>query len=103
LIRHLPVVDGKKLVGLLSQRDLLLFETLKDVDPARIAVHEAMSEDIFAVGPESTLRSVCAHMADHKLGSALVVENERVIGIFTAVDGLRGLSLLLKQLLEANR
>lgn len=102
-IRHLPVLDGEKLVGVVSQRDLHLFETLDDVDPEKIAVSEAMSEDTYAVSPESTVREVAAHMADHKYGSAVIVDRGKVSGIFTAVDGLRALSLMLAQLRQANR
>lgn len=102
-IRHLPVVDGEQLVGVLSQRDLHLFETLDDVDPEQIAVSEAMSRDTYAVRPESTVREVAAEMADHKYGSAVIVDGGKVSGIFTAVDGLRALSLMLAQLRQANR
>lgn len=102
-IRHLPVLEGEELVGLLSQRDLHLFETLDGVDPTKIAVREAMMAPVYTVSPQSTLREVAAHMADHKYGSAVVVEERRVVGIFTAVDGLRGLSLLLSQLVQADR
>ena len=35
-IRHLPVVEGERLVGIVSQRDLHLIETLKDVDPEKV-------------------------------------------------------------------
>lgn len=102
-IRHLPVLDGQKLVGLISQRDLHLFETLQGVDPNSVAVQEAMTSPAYAVGRQSPVRQVALHMAEHRYGSAVVVEDHRVIGIFTAVDGLIGLSLLLKQLLEASR
>lgn len=102
-IRHLPVLDGEQLVGVISQRDLHLFETLDDVDPEKVAVSEAMSEDTYAVEPETSVREVTAHMADHKHGSAVIVERGKVIGIFTAVDGLRALSLMIAQLRQANR
>lgn len=102
-VRHLPVMDGETLVGLLSLRDLHLFELLDDMNLNDVPVREAMSEDVYAVAPGASVREVAAHMAQHKLGSAVVIEAGRVVGIFTAVDGLRGLSLLLSQVLEANR
>src|SRR5688572_19392141 len=95
-IRHLPVMKGEELVGLLSQRDLHFLETLEGVDPETVCVREAMTEKAYTVSPQTTVREVAAHMADHKLGSAVVIDGGRVVGIFTAVDGLRGLSLLLQ-------
>lgn len=94
-IRHLPVLHGGKLVGMLSQRDLHFMQTLKDVDPDRVTVSEAMSMDTFAIGPRSTLRKVAAEMAEHRYGSAVIVDKERVIGILTTVDGMRALSFAL--------
>lgn len=102
-IRHLPVVDGETLVGMVSLRDLYFIETLDDVDQERVAVREAMSHETYAVSPSAALQEVAAHMADHKLGSAVVIDGGKVVGIFTAVDGLRALSLLLQQIGAAGR
>jgi acetoin utilization protein AcuB len=102
-IRHLPVLDGRGLVGLVSLGDLHLLETLDGVDPSEATVREAMSDDPYKVAPRAPLRQVAAEMAARKISSAVVVEDERVVGIFTAVDGLRGLSLLLEQLAAAQR
>ncbi len=44
-IRHLPVVDGGRLVGVVSQRDLYLLETLRGVDPGVELVREAMASE----------------------------------------------------------
>ncbi len=93
-IRHLPVVDGGRLVGLVSQRDLYLAETLRGVDPATDTVREAMSEDPYTVPPGAPLGEVAATMAERKLGSALVVDRGSVIGLFTTVDALRALAAL---------
>lgn len=93
-IRHLPVVDAGALVGVVSQRDLYLAETLKGVDPATDTVREAMTAEPYAVPPDAPLDEVAAVMADRRLGSALVVDRGSVIGIFTTVDALRALSEL---------
>lgn len=87
-IRHLPVLHGGKLIGLLSLRDLHLVETLPDVDPETIRVEEAMSQDVYAVPPKTPLKQVVTEMAARKLGSAVVVEGTKVVGVFTTVDAL---------------
>lgn len=96
-IRHLPVLEGGKLVGLVSQRDLHLIETLRDVDPKQVTVEEAMSQDAYAVAPEMPLAEVARTMAAHKYGSAVVVRGGHVLGIFTTTDALKALDTVLTQ------
>lgn len=95
-IRHLPVLEGGVLVGVLSDRDLHLVETLRDVDPSRVAVEEAMSSVVYAVAPETPLDEVLDRMADHKYGCAVVMEGQRVSGIFTTSDVCRSFAALLR-------
>jgi acetoin utilization protein AcuB len=87
-IRHLPVLHGGKLVGMVSQRDLHIVESLRDVNPDDVTVEEAMTQDVYAVPPRTPLREVVNEMAERKLGSAVVVEGTRIVGVFTAVDAL---------------
>jgi acetoin utilization protein AcuB len=94
-IRHLPVLTGGKLVGLLTDRDLALVESLKGVDPKMVTVEEAMSGVVYAVSPETPLDEVVETMAEHKYGSAVVMQNGKVVGIFTTVDVCRSLAELL--------
>jgi len=94
-VRHLPVLEAGKLVGVLSERDLNFVETLRSVDPKVVKVSEAMSLDIFTVHPKDPVRKIAAEMADHKYGSAIVVDGKQVVGVFTTIDGLRALSQLL--------
>jgi acetoin utilization protein AcuB len=90
-IRHLPVLQGGKLVGILSQRDALLIETLRDVDPAKTTVEDAMSTDVYVVSPDTPLRDVARDMAERKYGCAVVAQGAHLVGIFTTVDALRAL------------
>jgi len=94
-IRHLPVLHGQKLMGLVTERDLRLVESLPDVDPTKVSVEEAMSTVVYSVGPDQPLDEVVATMAEHKYGSAVVMQNGKVVGIFTTVDVCRALAELL--------
>lgn len=96
-IRHLPVLQAGQLVGLLSQRDLYLLETFRDVDQNTVPVSEAMSPDPVTVTPDTPLKEAVHLMADQKLGSTVVTdEGGRVVGIFTAIDALKALEELLE-------
>lgn len=95
-IRHLPVLEDEKLVGIVSQRDLNLIETLKDVDPQKVLVDDAMTTNPYTVSPDANLDEVVAEMAEQKYGSALVVQNHKVVGVFTTVDAMRAFSELLQ-------
>lgn len=95
-IRHLPVLVGGKLVGMVTDRDLRFIETLRDVDPTRVTVEEAMVTDVYAVSPEAALDEVVSEMAQHKYGSVVVMQNQKVVGIFTTVDVCRAFAELLQ-------
>jgi acetoin utilization protein AcuB len=94
-IRHLPVMKGERLVGMLSLRDLHLMETLQDVDPTEVKVSEAMTDDPYAVDIGTGLREIALNMGAHKYGSAVVIEGGKVVGVFTTVDAMRVLANLL--------
>lgn len=94
-LRHLPVLEGGRLVGLISDRDLHLVETLRDVDPRSVKVEEAMSQSVYAVEPDAPLDEVALELAEHKYGSAVVVQNHKVVGVLTTVDVCRALHDLL--------
>lgn len=95
-IRHLPVLSGGKLAGIVTLRDLHLLETLRDVDPEKVVVEDAMTQDVYSVDPEAPLDEVCADMAERKLGSTVVMQNGHVVGMFTTVDACRALTELLR-------
>jgi acetoin utilization protein AcuB len=95
-IRHLPVLAGGKLVGMLTERDLALIGALRGVDPKVERVKDAMSTEVYSVAPEAPLDEVVIEMAANKYGSAVVVQNNHVVGVFTTVDSCRALGELLQ-------
>ncbi|HEX7703488.1 MAG TPA: CBS domain-containing protein [Kofleriaceae bacterium] len=100
-IRHLPVLDGGALVGIVSERDLHLIETLPGGDPAVVTVEEAMVSDIHTAEPDDAVDIVVDHMAERKQGSAVVVDRHgAVLGIFTTIDALRVLADVLRNATE---
>ncbi len=99
-VRHLPVLDGGKLVGILTDRDVRLVESFKDVDPEKVTVDQAYSPEPYITEPGAALNKVCAEMAHHKFGCALVVDNHKLVGIFTWVDALKALDHLMETRLK---
>jgi acetoin utilization protein AcuB len=94
-IRHLPVVDRGRTVGVISQRDVYLLETLKDVDPTRVLVEEAMTREMYTVDPGEHVDVVAREMAERKIGSAVVARGSHLLGLFTTTDALRALAALV--------
>lgn len=92
-IRHLPVLQAKQLVGVLTERDIAIANSFQG--SAELRVEGVMMPMSYAVSPDTPLEEVTSQMAQHKYGSAIVVEKNSVIGIFTAQDALRALSEIL--------
>jgi acetoin utilization protein AcuB len=96
-VRHLPVLEARRLVGILSERDVALVSAMAGVDPSAVPVSEAMTPDPYATTPDAPLAKVVHEMARRKLGAAVVLDDGAVLGIFTAVDALALLSTFLER------
>jgi acetoin utilization protein AcuB len=96
-IRHLPVLDGGKLVGIVSLRDLWFIETLKDVVVGSVAVEEAMTPDPVSVSPTTPVTEAARIMAEHRYGALLVTDGPHLVGVFTTIDALRALVVIGEQ------
>jgi CBS domain-containing membrane protein len=86
-IRHLPVVNKGRLVGLITQRDLL--RTLAergDVDARQTLAGEVMRTELSTVTGDMPVTEAAELMADQKYGCLPVVEHGVLVGIVTEVD-----------------
>jgi acetoin utilization protein AcuB len=88
-LRHLPVYSDGALVGIVSDRDLNLVQTLAHAPPDAITVEDAMTPDPYAPSPDTPLIDVVRVMVDRKIGSAVVVDRGQIVGIFTATDAMQ--------------
>ena len=90
-IRHLPVQEGGKLMGVITDRDVKLASAFGD--PQKLLVDDVMTPEPYMIHPEAPLNQVVSEMAEQKFGCAIIQQaNGKVVGIFTAVDALRVLT-----------
>ena len=99
--RHLPVQEGGKLIGVITDRDVKLASGF--ANEHALTVEDVMTPDPYSVSPETPLNVVVAEMAEHKYGCTIITQsNGKVVGILTAVDALRILNDLLNQFYKAS-
>jgi len=94
-IRHLPVVDGKKLIGLVTNMDIRKAEA----SPAtsleirelhylldKLTVEEIMTRNVITIGPDISVEEATTLLHDNKIGCLPVVEDGNLVGILTEND-----------------
>ena len=97
-IRHLPVVKGDTLAGILTQRDLYRAsltsiltnwkENKEFLDSIRVS--EVMSKNVVTINPDATVEEAAQVMIDKKVGCLPVVkERDKLIGLITETDVLQ--------------
>ena len=85
-VGSLPVVDGGTLVGMVTDRDLVLNVLAKDVDPHSTTVATVCTDDPVVVGPEDSLDDALQRMAREQVRRLPVVEDEQLVGILAQAD-----------------
>lgn len=94
--RHLPVVDGNRLVGMVSGRDLALATALPrgrrtpgHGARSRRLVEEILRAPVRSVAPSTPARAAVEAMLEHRVGALPVVSDGELLGIVTETDVLR--------------
>jgi CBS domain-containing protein len=85
-----PVVEGDRLVGTLTDRDIAIRVVAEGKDPASTSVREVASTDVVTVSPEQDLDEALSLMAQHQVRRVPVVEQDgRLVGVVAQADVAR--------------
>ncbi|GMT43633.1 MAG: CBS domain-containing protein [bacterium] len=95
-IRHMPVVDKQKIVGMISDRDVRLASPSNATSLSKgeigyllekITAAEIMNRQLFTIEPDATIEYASEVMKEHRIGSLPVVDDEnRIVGIISTID-----------------
>ena len=101
-IRHLPVVQGKRLVGIITDRDIrqMLPSSLSIPEElerfrawgARVKVGEVMIRQVVSVTPDTQAQKAARLMVERRIGCLPVLRGSTLVGIITTIDLLRGMA-----------
>ena len=103
-IRHLPVLSGGVVVGVVSQRDLYraavssMLQMPRSAERewlAEIPVHSVMSANVFTIAPDASVHTAVEMMLTHRIGCLPVVEHGKLVGLVSETDCLRHLARVL--------
>ncbi|HET6656930.1 MAG TPA: CBS domain-containing protein [Gaiellaceae bacterium] len=82
----IPVVDGDRLVGLLTDRDIVVRVVAEGRDPQSTTVGEVASSDLATVSPDENLDRALQLLAERQIRRLPVVEGEKLVGIVAQAD-----------------
>ncbi len=97
-IRHIPVIEAGRLVGLISERDLMgtaanrifgLKQRSKSALLKSVRVKDIMRKRVVTVDPDTPIKNAAQLMADKKIGCVPVVDDGALVGLVTTTDILR--------------
>ncbi len=83
--RHLPVLDGELLVGIVSDRDL------RAAPSGTVPLREVMTRPVFVLSPDTSVRWAARLFRERRFGAMPVLEGRELVGIVSVVDVLRAL------------
>ena len=91
-VRHIPVMDGAELFGILSRQDVLDAYLSHGPRAESLPVGDLCTVGPLTVSPVDTIPHVAAQMVERRVTSVLVTDGDMLVGIFTSTDALRVLA-----------
>jgi len=86
-VGSLPIIEGERLAGIVTDRDIVLQAVAEEKDPRGMPVREVASRELVTIGPEEDLSEALRLMASHQVRRIPVVdEDSRLVGIVAQAD-----------------
>jgi CBS domain-containing protein len=82
----LPVVEGDRPVGMLTDRDIIARVVAEGRDPNSVRVEEIATRELVTIGPGQDVDEAARLMDEHQLDRILVVEGDQLVGIISEAD-----------------
>jgi len=102
-ISSIIVMEGKRPVGIITERDILERIVEPCMEPTAIRAKEIMSSPVISASPEVSIEDAARLMATKKIKKLTVIENGKLVGIVTSMDLMRASPKLLNLLEELRR
>ncbi len=82
----LPVVEGDRPVGMLTDRDIIARVVAEERDPGSLTVGDIATHELVMIGSDQDVDEAARLMDEHQLDRIVVVEGERLVGIISEAD-----------------
>ena len=95
-IHHLPVTDRRKLVGVITERDIKSHQS-RSIYSEQELVQEVYISNVYIVDLDTPLDGVLMKMAEKHVGSVLVTKKDQLVGLFTHTDACKCFGQYLRE------
>lgn len=85
-VRYMPVMDGEKLVGVVTDGDILFRVYAHGLAPDEMTIEQIMTKDVITIGPELDELQAMGLLAGHHIRRLPVVKEGRLVGIISMTD-----------------
>lgn len=82
----LPVVEGQRVVGMITDRDIIARVVAAGQDPNSMKVSDVMTSDLVTINPAADVSEARQQMAQAQLDRLLVMEDDQLVGIISEAD-----------------
>ena len=82
----LPICDGEKVTGMITDRDIVVKVLAEDKDPASTKVIDLVQGEVVTIGADDSIEEAARTMADHQVRRLPVIDGTKLVGMLAQAD-----------------